>query len=70
MITKDGREVWLWQSVSLIFDNDTDTVTGFRVVARDITGRKQAEEALRRAKKVQTYSGKHGRGLYRDRSQR
>ncbi|MGO9147148.1 MAG: PAS domain S-box protein [Desulfomonilia bacterium] len=47
MITKDGREVWLWQSVSLIFDNDTDTVTGFRVVARDITGRKQAEEALR-----------------------
>jgi len=47
MITKDGREVWLWQSVSLIFDNDTDTVTGFRVVARDITEKKQAEDALK-----------------------
>ena len=45
MITKDGREFWLWQSVSLIFDGDT--VAGFRVVARDITEKKQAEDALK-----------------------
>lgn len=46
MIAKDGHVLWLWQSVSLILDGDT--VNGFRVVARDITEKKQVEEELRK----------------------
>jgi len=46
LIAKDGHLLWLWQSVSLILEGDT--VTGFRVVARDITERKQVEEELKK----------------------
>ncbi len=45
ILAKNGREVWLWQSVSLILDGDT--VKGFRVLARDITEKKRAEDALK-----------------------
>ena len=45
MITKGGREVWVGQNTQLIFEGST--VTGFQVVARDVTERKQMEEALR-----------------------
>ncbi len=44
-ITKDGREMWIGQSVRLLLDGDT--VTGFHAVARDITERKMAEKALK-----------------------
>jgi len=43
--TKDGHVVWIWQSVSLIFDGDR--VTGFRILGRDITERKKTEDALK-----------------------
>jgi PAS domain S-box-containing protein len=49
VIAREGRRLWLWQGVSLIFDGET--VSGFRVVARDITEKKQAEEELFQSKK-------------------
>lgn len=45
MITKDGREMWIGQSVRLLLNKDT--VTGFHAVARDITERKMTEKALK-----------------------
>jgi PAS domain S-box-containing protein len=45
VITKDGKEIWLGQNVRLnVVD---DRVIGFQAIARDITARVQAEEALR-----------------------
>jgi two-component system, sensor histidine kinase and response regulator len=48
-LTKEGRIIWIWQSPSLILDGET--VTGVRVIARDITEKKQAEEQLFLSKK-------------------
>ncbi|MBS0171262.1 MAG: PAS domain S-box protein [Nitrospira sp.] len=45
VVTKDGREVWLGQHAQLLLEGET--VTGFQVVARDITERKRVEQALR-----------------------
>ncbi len=45
ILTSDGRVIWLWQSVNLIFDGEE--VSGFRVIARDITERRRAEDALK-----------------------
>jgi PAS domain S-box-containing protein len=42
---KDGREVWLGQHTQLLVEGDT--ISGFQVVARDITERKRVEQALR-----------------------
>jgi two-component system, sensor histidine kinase and response regulator len=42
--TEDRRELWVGQNVQLLMDGDQ--VTGFQVVARDITAIKQAQEAL------------------------
>ncbi|MGD9034177.1 MAG: PAS domain S-box protein [Desulfobacteraceae bacterium] len=45
VITKVGKEIWLGQNVRLnVVD---DRVMGFQAIARDITDRVQAEEALR-----------------------
>jgi len=49
MVTKDGKEVWLGQHVQLMMDSDR--IVGFHAVARDITDRKQAEEALQESEK-------------------
>jgi PAS domain S-box-containing protein len=46
-ITADGREIWFGQNVQLITDGDQ--ITGFQVLARDITAIKQAQESLRLA---------------------
>jgi PAS domain S-box-containing protein len=43
-VTKDGREVWIGQSVALVRDNGI--LTGMQAVARDISERKRMEQAL------------------------
>ena len=47
-ITKSGKEVWLGQNAWIITDA-TGKLTGMQAVARDITERRQSEEALRAA---------------------
>jgi two-component system, cell cycle sensor histidine kinase and response regulator CckA len=44
IVTKDCRTVWIGQNVQLIMENDT--ILGFQAIARDVTDRKKAEEAL------------------------
>jgi two-component system, cell cycle sensor histidine kinase and response regulator CckA len=46
-VTKDGQELWLGQNVQLIVEGDS--IVGFQAVARDITDRKQAEDALKQS---------------------
>jgi diguanylate cyclase (GGDEF)-like protein/PAS domain S-box-containing protein len=46
-LAKDGTPIWLGQNAQLIMDGDQ--LMGFQVVARDITARRQAEEALTQA---------------------
>jgi PAS domain S-box-containing protein len=45
MVTKQGETVWLGQNVQLLIEDEA--VVGFQAIARDITDRKRAEEALR-----------------------
>jgi two-component system cell cycle sensor histidine kinase/response regulator CckA len=47
-VTKSGQEVWLGQNAWLVFDAKGH-YTGMQAVARDITERRRAEEALRAA---------------------
>jgi diguanylate cyclase (GGDEF)-like protein len=49
MLTKNGQDVWFGQNTQLIVEDDN--VTGFQVVARDITERKRIEEALQESEK-------------------
>ena len=44
VLTKDERTVWLGQNVSLLIEDDE--ISGYLAVARDVTDRKKAEEAL------------------------
>ncbi|MBU0985867.1 MAG: PAS domain S-box protein [Proteobacteria bacterium] len=45
VITKNNEEIWLGQNVQLIFDGDR--VAGATALARDITKRREAEQALK-----------------------
>ena len=45
--TRDEAEMWIGQNVQLVMEDKQ--IVGFQAVARDITDRKRAEEALRRA---------------------
>jgi diguanylate cyclase (GGDEF)-like protein/PAS domain S-box-containing protein len=45
IVSRDGTEVWLGQNLQLVMEGER--VVGFQAVARDITERKRAEEALR-----------------------
>ncbi|MEP6783107.1 MAG: PAS domain S-box protein [Acidobacteriota bacterium] len=47
-VTKSGREVWLGQNAWIITD-PTGALIGMQAVARDITERRRAEDALRTA---------------------
>jgi PAS domain S-box-containing protein len=49
VVAKDGAELWLGQNVQLLFESGQ--VVGFQAVARDITGRRCAEEKLMVAQK-------------------
>jgi PAS domain S-box-containing protein len=44
IISKDGKTIWLGEHVQLMMNGDR--TLGFQAVARDITDRKQTEEAL------------------------
>ena len=57
MITKDGEEVWLGQQVQLIIE--ANQVLGVHAIARDITGRKRAEKALRESRKKLRFLSSH-----------
>jgi two-component system, sensor histidine kinase and response regulator len=46
VLTPSGREAWIGQNVQIL--SDGDRITGFQAVARDITERRRAEEALER----------------------
>jgi PAS domain S-box-containing protein len=48
VLTKAGHELWLGQNTQLIVEDGR--VTGFQAVARDITKRKWAEEAMRQSR--------------------
>ena len=45
LVTKHGMTLWIGQNTQLLMDGET--VVGFQSIARDITERKLAEEALR-----------------------
>jgi len=47
-LTRDQSELWLGQNVQLVMDGER--LLGFQAVARDITERKRAQEALEREK--------------------
>ncbi len=47
LVRKDGQEVWLGQNVQVLLDEGR--VVGFHAVARDITDRKKAADALRQS---------------------
>ena len=45
IVTKQGDIVWIGQHIQLVIDEND--ITGFQAVCRDITARRQAEEALK-----------------------
>ena len=47
ILTKDGCELWIGQNTQLLMESDN--ITGFQAVARDITENKRMEEALRQS---------------------
>ncbi len=47
ILKKNGHTCWFGQNVTLIFDGTN--VSGFHVISRDITGRKEAEDALKKS---------------------
>jgi two-component system, cell cycle sensor histidine kinase and response regulator CckA len=46
-VAKDGSDVWFGQNVHLVMEGDT--IVGVEAIARDITARRRAEDALRRS---------------------
>jgi PAS domain S-box-containing protein len=48
-VSKSGREVWIGQNVELLVEGDR--VQGFQAVARDVTERKAAEQAVEKERR-------------------
>ncbi len=53
-LVRDGTAIWLGQNVQLVLDGEQ--LVGFQVVARDVTRRRQAEQALTAANRKLTVS--------------
>src|SRR6185436_19400776 len=47
IVTKSAAVLWLGQNVQVVIEHDV--IVGFQAMARDITERKQVEEALRKS---------------------
>jgi PAS domain S-box-containing protein len=60
IITKSGKEIWVGQSSKLSHDeNDDSKVTGFQVICRDVTERREAQKQIEeKNKRIQQYSEK------------
>jgi PAS domain S-box-containing protein len=50
-VTKNKQTIWLGQTVTSVIDKNTNTLTGFQCVARDVTTRVLAEQALENNRK-------------------
>ena len=51
-VTRDGQEIWVGQNAWIVLDAE-GRFQGMRAVARDITERRQADDALRQAQKME-----------------
>ncbi len=49
VVVANGAEIWLGQNVQLLVENEK--FVGFQAVARDITARRQAEDALEKERR-------------------
>jgi PAS domain S-box-containing protein len=49
ILTHDGRYLWMEQTTAIVRDAASGKTTGLEIVSRDITRRRLADEALRRA---------------------
>jgi diguanylate cyclase (GGDEF)-like protein/PAS domain S-box-containing protein len=65
ILTKDGQELWVGQNTQLIVEDGN--VTGFQVVARDITERRQMEEKILQMAYHDSLTGLPNRKLFSDR---
>jgi PAS domain S-box-containing protein len=62
IVTKQGAEIWLGQHLQVILQNGH--IAGLQAVARDITARRNAEEALRESeKRLQTVINTASEGI-------
>lgn len=61
-LTRDGREVWLGQNVQLV--RSEGRVVGVQAIARDVTARRRADDALRNLSLVDAETGLYNRRAF------
>ena len=59
IITKNGQEIWIGQNVQILLEGEH--VKGLQTIARDISERRQMEEALQKAAITDTLTGLYNR---------